>query len=53
MENWLTLALGEVFVLFDGIFAGLTDSPYFAILLVSSVIMIAFSLIKKAKKASR
>lgn len=53
MENWLSMALGEAFVLFDGIFAGLTDSPYFAILLVSSIIMVAFRLIKKSKKASR
>ena len=53
MENWLSLALGELFVLFNGVIIELTDSPYFAILLVSALVVVAFRLIKKAKKASR
>lgn len=45
--------LVNLWTIFENVLTELTSNTFFAILLVSSLVYIAFRLIKKAKRASR
>lgn len=51
--EWITGGLTNLWTVFDGAISHLTNDTFFAILLVSSLVVVAFKLIKKAKKAAR
>lgn len=51
--EWVTTGLTNLWTVFDGALQHLTNNTFFAVLLVSSLVVVAFKLIKKAKRAAR
>lgn len=51
--SWIDGALTNLWNVFTSALNTLTSNTFFAIILVSAVVVIAFKLIKKAKKAAR
>ena len=51
--TWINSGLTNLWTIFESALSTLTGNDFFAILLVSSLVVVAFKLIKKAKKASR
>ena len=51
--SWITTGLTNLWTVFNSALDTLTGNDFFAILLVSALVVVALRLIKKAKKASR
>lgn len=51
--SWIDGGLTNLWSVFTSALGTLTDNTFFQILLVSSLVYVAFRLIKKAKKAAR
>lgn len=51
--EWINTGLTNLWTIFNSALTTLTGNTFFAILLVSSLVVVALRLIKKAKKAAR
>ena len=51
--TWIETGLTNLWTVFNQTLTTLTGNTFFAILLVSALVVVALRLIKKAKKASR
>lgn len=51
--SWIETGLTNLWTVFNGTLTQLTSNTFFAILLVSALVVVAMKLIKKAKKAAR
>ena len=51
--SWIDGGLTNLWTVFGSALGELTSNTYFQILLVSALVVVAYRLIKKAKKASR
>lgn len=51
--SWINTGLTNLWTVFNSVLDTLTGNDFFAILLVSALVIVALRLIKKAKKASK
>lgn len=52
MDNWITTALTNLWTVVNGVITEITGNTFLAILLVSSLVIVACKVFKKIKKAA-